>query len=99
MTITIQSIHFTAAEKLKNYIQRKCNKLDNYFDRIVDGEVYLKLRNEVKGENKFVEIKLNVPGDVLIAKEKGQTFEQATDLCMDKLKTQLLKFKGKLRSH
>ncbi len=99
MRITIQSIHFTAADKLKNYIQRKCDKLDQYFDRVVDGEVFLKVRNEIKGENKFVEIKLNVPGDTLLASEKGPTFESATDLCVDKLKSQLVKYKEKLNAH
>lgn len=99
MRITIQSIHFTAADKLKAYIERKCDKLDQYYDRVVDGEVFLKVRNEEKGENKFIEIKLNVPGDILIAKEKGSTFEEATDLCTDKLKTQLMRHKSKLNAH
>ena len=76
MRITIQSIHFTAADKLKAYIERKCDKLDQYYDRVVDGEVFLKVRNEEKGENKFIEIKLNVPGDILIAKEKPTSLFQ-----------------------
>lgn len=99
MRITIQSIHFTAADKLKAHLQRRCDKLDQFFDRIIDGDVFLKVRDEVKGENKFVEIKVRVPGETLIAKEQGSSFEQAADLCTDKLKTQLLKFKEKLRTH
>ena len=96
MKLTIQSIHFTASARLKNYIQKKCDKLDQFFDRITEGKVALKLQNEVKGANKLVEIQLMVPGDVLIAKEKGLTFEAATDLATDKLKTQLKKYKGRM---
>lgn len=98
MKVIIHSIHFTAAEKLKSYVQKKCEKLNQFYDRITDATVRLKLQNEVKGANKLVEITLGVPGDTLIATEKGSTFEEATDLATDKLKTQLKKYKGKLRT-
>ncbi|MDX2246037.1 MAG: ribosome-associated translation inhibitor RaiA [Bacteroidia bacterium] len=97
MKITIQSIHFDAADRLKDYIQKKCDKLDQFFDRIIDGEVTLKVHNENKGGNKFVELKVNVPGDTLVASESGQTFEEATDLTTDKIKEQLRRYKGKTK--
>ena len=97
MKVIIHSIHFTAADRLKTYVQNKCEKLDRFFDRIVEATVRLKLQNEVKGANKLVEITLSVPGDTLVATEKGKTFEEATDLATDKLKAQLKKYKGKMR--
>ncbi len=99
MKLTIQSIHFDASDRLKDYIQRKSNKLDTYFDRITDGEVTLKLQHEVKGANKLVEMKLRVPGDTLVASEKGAKFEEAMDLVTAKLKTQLLKYKEKMKAN
>lgn len=98
MKLTIQSIHFDAADHLKGYIQRKANKLDTYFDRITDADVTLKVQNEVKGANKYVELKLRVPGETLVASEKGSRFEEATDLVVDKLKIQLTKYKSKLQA-
>ena len=56
MKLTIQAIHFTAADKLKNYIEKKSAKLDQFFDRIVESTVRLKLEPEVSGANKLVEI-------------------------------------------
>lgn len=97
MKITIQSIHFDAAGHLKDYIQKKCDKLDQFYDRITDGEVILKLNNEIKGGNKFAEVKVNVPGDLLLATETGQTFEEAIDLTTDKIKEQLRRYKGKTK--
>ena len=99
MKITIQSLHFTAADRLKSYIQKKCDKLDQFFDRIMEGKVSLKVQHEVKNANKWVEIKLKVPGDILIAREEGRTFEEAVDLAADTMKTQLKKYKGKLRAN
>lgn len=98
MKLTIQSIHFDAADHLKGYIQRKTNKLDTYFDRITDGQVTLKVQNEVKGANKLVEVRLRVPGDTLVASQQGSRFEEATDLVIDKLKSQLSKYKNKLQA-
>ena len=98
MNLTIQSIHFDADQKLKDYIQKKCDKLDQFFDRITDAEVFLKVVKPGVKDNKTVEIKLNVPGDILMATENADTFEAATDLATCKMKAQLLRYKDKLRT-
>ncbi len=61
MKITVQSIHFNADQKLLDFIQRKVDKLDQFFDQIISGEVYLKLENVDDEANKISEIKLIVP--------------------------------------
>jgi putative sigma-54 modulation protein len=94
MKVQVHSIHFDADIKLIQFIQKKLDKLDTFYDRMVDGEVFLRLNNEGK-ENKTVEIKLRVPGNNLFAIEKARTFEEATDLAADALKAQLVKFKAK----
>jgi putative sigma-54 modulation protein len=94
MKLQVHSIHFNADIKLINFIQRKLDKLETFYDRMVDGEVFLRLNNEGK-ENKTVEIKLRVPGNNLFAVEKARTFEEATDLAADALRAQLTKFKDK----
>lgn len=95
MKIDIQSVNFTAAEPLRQFIQAKMDKLDHYFDRITDGQVYLKVEKDDTHGNKFVEIKVNVPGSAIVATERAETFEAATDVCMDKLKQQIVKYKEK----
>ena len=99
MKVNIQSIHFDADQKLLDYIQKKCDKLDVFYDRIIDAEVYLKLQKNEPKDNKFVEIKLNVPGEILIATEAGSKFEEATDICTEKLKIQIKRHKEKAYSH
>lgn len=97
MKLQVHSIHFDADIKLINFIQKKLDKLDTFYDRLVDGEVFLRLNNE-GAENKTVEIKLRVPGDQLFATEKAKSFEAATDLATDALRTQLKKFKEKIKN-
>ena len=95
MKLQVHSIHFDADIKLIDFIQKKLNKLETFYDRLVDGEVFLRLNNEGI-ENKTVEIKLRVPGNQLFAVEKARSFEAATDLAADALRIQLAKFKTRV---
>jgi putative sigma-54 modulation protein len=96
MKLQVQSIHFDADTKLIDFIQRKVDKLETFYDRLVDGEVFLRLNNEGI-DNKTVEIKLNVPGQQLFAVEKAKSFEAAADLATEALRNQLKKFKTKVK--
>lgn len=96
MKLQVQSIHFDADIKLINFIQRKVDKLQTFYDRMVDGEVFLRLNNEGI-ENKTVEIKLNMPGTQLFAVEKARSFEAATDMATEALRSQLKKFKTRVK--
>ncbi|WP_017257367.1 ribosome hibernation-promoting factor, HPF/YfiA family [Pedobacter arcticus] len=99
MKIGIQSIHFSADQKLLAFIQKKVDKLDQFYDQIISGEVYLKLNNVAEDTNKTSEIKIMIPGVTLFAKETCKTFEEATDLAIESLRKQLTKQKDKVKSH
>ncbi len=96
MRLQVHSIHFNADRKLIDFIQNKIDKLETFYDRLVDGEVFLRINNEGI-DNKTVEIKLKVPGNQLFAKEHARSFEAATDLATEALRTQLKKFKTKIK--
>ena len=94
MKLKVHSIHFDADYKLVDFLQKKINKLETFYDRLVDGEVFLRLNNEGI-ENKTVEVKLNLPGIQLFAAEKARSFEAAADMVTDALGMQLKKIKTK----
>lgn len=95
MKIRVQSIHFTADKKLLDFIQKKADKLDLFFDQIISGEVYLKLENVEDEANKITEIKVMLPGSQIFAKYQCKTFEEATDLAIESLIKQITKHKQK----
>lgn len=97
MNIQIHSIHFDADTKLLGLINKKAEKLIHFFDAIIGSEVYLKIDKDSSAENKVVEIKLRVPGNDLFVKRQCQTFEEATDECINALRQQLKKRKEKTR--
>ncbi len=97
MKLQVHSIHFDADRKLIDFIQQRVDKLQIFYDRLVKGEVFLRINNEGI-ENKTVEIKLSVPGKKLFAKEQARTFEAAVDLATEALRNQLKKFKTRLNA-
>lgn len=98
MKISVQSIHFDADKKLLAFIQKKADKLDQFFDKIISAEVYLKLEKAEDELNKIVEIKLGLPGNMLFAKQQCKTFEEAADLAVESLRRQVDKHKAKLQA-
>jgi putative sigma-54 modulation protein len=95
MKININAVNFDIDKKLIEFVQEKAKKLEKYYDKIVDCDVYLKVENTSDKENKIVEIKLGVPGDDLIVKKQCKTFEEAVELCRESLERQVLKKKEK----
>ena len=99
MKLQVQSIHFYADRKLVDFIKKKADKLETFYDRIVDGEVILRVENDDSRENKIIEIKLNIPGTQLFAKKQAKSFEAGTDEVIESLRRQLKKRKEKLATH
>ena len=99
MKLQMHSIHFDADIKLLDFIQKKTDKLDTFYDRIIDGEVFLRLDKSDVNENKITEIKLNLPGKQLFAAGRAASFEAATDQAVEALRRQIKKHKEKLVAH
>lgn len=98
MDIQFQTINFKADKKLLDLISSKLNKLQNFYDKIIDASVYLKVQKADDKENKVIEIKLNVSNTTLFVEEKNTTFENAIDLAEAAIKAQLLKYKQKTQN-
>lgn len=98
MQITFQAIHFTADQKLKDYITDKLQKLTKFYPKIIKTTVFLKLENSGQIKDKVVELKTEVPGSVLLASNTDKTFEAAFDDVIDNLKRQLKKQNEKSQS-
>lgn len=96
MEIVFQNTNFKADKKLLDLIEQKLTKLEHFYDKIIDANVYLKVQKTEDKENKILEIKLNVSGTSLFVEEHDRTFEIALDKAEDALKAQLIKYKQRL---
>ncbi|GAP69244.1 ribosomal subunit interface protein [Bacteroidales bacterium 6E] len=98
MNIKVNSVHFTADQKLVDFVTKKVSKLDTFFEGIINAEVTLKVDKPETVNNKISEVKLSIPiTDTLFAKKQADSFEEATDLAVEAIRRQLKKHKEKVR--
>ena len=97
MQVETRAIHFSADQKLVGLIQKKLQKLEQFFDRILAAEVVMKLENSGKIKDKVLEVRIKVPGNLIITKATNKTFEAAIDHSLGSLKKQLIKHKERIR--
>jgi putative sigma-54 modulation protein len=98
MQVTFQAVHFTADQKLKDYINDKLQKLEKFYPKIILATVYLKLENSGQVKDKVIEVKLNVPGSTLIATNSDKSFESSFDDALENIKRQLKKLNDKAQA-
>ena len=97
MDIKINSVRFDADQKLIDHVNKKVNKLGQFFDGIIGAEVFLRLENVQDDENKIAEVKLLIPGNDLFVKKQSKTFEEAVNKAVETLNRQVTKYKEKLK--
>lgn len=99
MKVNTQSVNFTADHKLIDFIQKRMDKLELFYDKVIQADVYLKVYNTSDKENKIFEARVEVPGDTFVVKKQCKSFEEGADTAAASLERQLKKRKQKLRSH
>ncbi|MBL0309289.1 MAG: ribosome-associated translation inhibitor RaiA [Bacteroidetes bacterium] len=99
MNVVIRPVHFDASTQLVDFVNKKLDKLETYFDRIIEAEVFLKMESNQSIKDKIVEIKLHVPGKTLFVSKTSKTFEESTDLALQTIAQQLKKQKQKVKAH
>jgi ribosomal subunit interface protein len=99
MEVKINSVHFTADQKLVDFVNKKVSKLDTFFDGIISAEVTFKVLKPETANNKVSELKISIPANgYLFAKKQADTFEEGTDLAIEAVRKQLDKYKEKLKN-
>lgn len=93
MKITLQAIGLTHYASLEEILDKKIGKLEQFYDKIQECKVFLKMENATGKENKTAEIILNIPGDDIVVKKTTASFEESIDACVDVAKKLLIKKK------
>ena len=75
MNIQFQSIHFAADKQLKDFINKKVDKLILIDDSIINADVYLKVDKPESYDNKIVEIRLHSSERKFFAKKQGKNYK------------------------
>jgi ribosome hibernation promoting factor len=97
MNVHIQALHFDADQKLVDYVQAKVEKLNQYHDRIIKVDVFLKLDNVVHNiKDKIAEIRVHVPRADFFVKASSKSFEASFDEAFEAVINQIKRKKEKM---
>lgn len=95
MQLNITGQHVEITPPLREFVQNKFAKLEQYFDRINQVHIVLK----VEKVQQIAEATLHVNGGELHATSEADDMYAAIDRLIDKLSRQLTKHKDKLKQH
>ncbi|WP_297332043.1 ribosome-associated translation inhibitor RaiA [Flavobacterium sp.] len=98
MKVNVHAVNFTVDRKLVGFTQTRLDKLEKFYDRVVNSDVFFKVDNTNGKANKIAEIKINVPGDEFMVKKQCKTFEEAVELAAESMERLLVKRKQKIRA-
>jgi putative sigma-54 modulation protein len=99
MKVNVQTPNFVPDDKLISFIEKRLSKLEQFYDKIIYADVFLKVQKTSEKQNKITEILLSVPGGDLMVKKDARTFEAGADECIQSLERQLKKRKDKQRAN
>ncbi len=92
MRVNVSARHFKASDKLQKFATNEVMRLTKFYDSITDSEIIL----DWQKSNKLSEIILNVNGTRLTATDTSSDFYKSIPKTVDKLESQLRRYKGKL---
>ncbi|HSX41199.1 MAG TPA: ribosome-associated translation inhibitor RaiA [Candidatus Saccharimonadales bacterium] len=91
--------HFELDAKIMEYIEKKIGNLDKFLPRgtgEVSGSVILELDESHTADSQCIsEIEIDVKGERMHAREETVNMYAAIDICEQKLKAQILRYKSK----
>jgi len=95
MQISITGKNIDLTEAIKNYVDKKIDGLEKFYDKIVRGQVVLGKENQhhIKGDVFFCECKLEVTGNDLFVIKNEADLYKAIDKVRDHLEAELKKYK------
>jgi ribosomal subunit interface protein len=99
ISLQITGRHFELDDKITEYVEKKIGRLDKYLPRnhqAIFGSVVLVKDKSKKQDNQFsCEVIIEVPGERVQATESTMNMYAAVDICEQKLKQQILRYKEK----
>ena len=97
MAVKINARSSKVSDQTKDYVEKACGKLYQFFDRIIDCEVVLDTRKR----GTAVEIIVKVPHQTLVGKAESEddNLFRSIDAAAERVGTQLKKYHDKLVEH
>ncbi len=94
MNITVKTRHMETSDSIKEYVESKFSKLPRFYDNVQSIEVVL----DIEADKPTVEIIVHAARKhTFVASDREDDMYAAVDACLDKISTQLRRFKDRVR--
>ncbi len=94
MKIKITGRHINVSDNLREYAEKKVSKLEKYFQQLIDTHLIM----YVEKLDHAAELVINGDAVQFHAREKAADFYSAIDLLIDKMESQIVRYKEKIQS-
>src|SRR6056297_2803606 len=94
MKLIIKGKRIDVTDSVEGYIRKKMEKLDKYFDQIMDATATV----SAEKNRQIFEVTLQAKRAIIRAEEESDSIYTSIDRVVEKLERQIMKYKGKLYS-
>jgi len=94
MKLIIKGRRLDVTDSIENYIRKKMEKLDKYFDQIMDATATV----SAEKNRQIFEVTLQAKKAIIRAEEESDSIYTSIDRVVEKLERQIIKYKEKLYS-
>ena len=95
MQLNISGHHLDITPALKQHTNQKLSKIKHHFDQVMNVNMILEVQKDVQS----AEATIHVSGADLFAKAESDDMYASIDKLINKLDSQILRYKEKLHSH
>ncbi|HZW12581.1 MAG TPA: ribosome-associated translation inhibitor RaiA [Noviherbaspirillum sp.] len=100
MNLLLSGHHVDISPALRDYVEKKADRVIRHFDQIIDIAVILGVEQPAqKDKRQRAEVNLRVKGQVFHMDQYAEDLYAAIDLLFDKLDRQVIRYKDKLQDH
>ena len=96
MQIIIKGKNFVISDRIREYVEKKLNKVDRYLPDVSEARVEITQEKTKSAKDRnAVQITIRADGTFLRAEERSEAIYAAIDTCVDKIQRQIVRYKGK----
>lgn len=97
MNIRFRAVNHSAQDDLIDFANKRVGKIGHFYNRIIGIEVTTKITNSSSPINKVAELRCLIPGDDVIVRKKGKSFEEAIAIASETAERMLKRRKEKIK--
>ena len=96
MEVVLKGKNFVISDRIRDYVEKKLDKLDRYLPNIDEARVEItqEKTKSVKDRN-VVQVTLRTNGTILRAEDRSEAIYASIDSAVDKIQRQIVRYKGK----